>query len=545
MAAIAVDPALQEQIEQVLADYFARRGGSVFTTDHEDKLDTLYGQVQNLMNDASIGRAMDGPLWLSGTSVLNGTITADKLTVSSLEAVTAVTGSLNVTGNIIAAAIYPATSGERVLINSTGIATINASDVETARLDVDGSGFIGIGTSKISWTAGGAVTVPAAAISALTIADIGSGTFNSNFDAGTGRVRAGTALQRVELVAAGLIAYDAGGTETFRVSSSDGSLSMTGVFSMKNAAIGSRVEMANVGLRAYNSGGTQTFGISSSDGSGFLGTGGVLTWSSAGTVVVNGSVLATGSVTANKLLVSTLSAISADMGTITAGTISAGTVNASVITTGTLNGALLGASTVSNSAIDSMSASKIDTGTLSAATITLGTGGSITDGDGSTWDSTGFTLIGTSVVGDQLKSNTSGGTRIWTIEGYNSGGVSRGYFRAGSSGAFLSVSTNTSEGAALTAANGTYQFYAYNSGTGMGSSTNFAAVGASAFEVQIGSTQYLVVQSGGVRFANHTVGGSAASWSTFSTANIPDKSAGYVVWYINGVACRFPFYANS
>src|SRR5690606_21570082 len=101
-----VREAIRDEINAILS------GRASFTFEDRDRLDTLEAQVRGMLNDASFGRIMDGPLWMSGASIVNGSVTADKLTVNSLEAVTAATGTLNVTGALIAAAAYPALTGE-------------------------------------------------------------------------------------------------------------------------------------------------------------------------------------------------------------------------------------------------------------------------------------------------------------------------------------------------------------------------------------------------------------------------------------------------
>ena len=384
---------VREQVEDVLRS----RGGLPFLPEDQERLEKLDAQLQGMLQDRSLGRIMGGPLWLSGASVLNGTVTAEKLVVNTLEAITTNTGTLNVTGSFTAAASYPALTGARVVISSAGVKGYNASDAQTFNLLVDGSGFIGIGTSKVSWNTSGVVTVPAAAISSLTIADVGSGTFNNNFDAGTGRVRAGTALQRVEIKSAGLAAYNTGGTQTFLLSASDGSLTHTGVHTIRNAASGARVELSNVGLRGYNSSGIQTFGLSTSDGSGFLGvSGGGFSWNSSGTVVINGSLLVGSSVTADKLTVSSLSAISANLGTITAGTITGGTISAGTITTGTLAANRISGGTLGGSF------------NLGGANVTVNSTGVITNSDGDTWGPNGITLVSAGSFGDAIKWRVSG-----------------------------------------------------------------------------------------------------------------------------------------
>lgn len=411
MTTPTLDPVVMEYVDRMIDELLRARGGMTFTPDHADRIDSLEGALYGMKADKSLGRIFNGPLWLSGASVLNGTVTAEKISVNTLEAVQAATGTLNVTGTLTMAAAYPALSGARIVLTSSMIAGYNASDQQTFRQNIDGSGFVGIGATQMSWTTGGVLTVPAAAIGSLTIADVGTGTFNSNFDAGTGRVRAGTALQRVELTSAGIAAYNTGGTQTFLLSAATGSLTHTGTYTIQSAASGSRIEMTNVGIRGYN-GATNTFELLSSNGSGFFGAGSnTISWSSGG-VSIGGVALSSGKITATHLNVTTLSSITANMGTITAGTISAGTVNAGTITTGTLNGALLGATTVANGAIASLAASKLTTDSISTATLTLSSSGKIAWGGGASYiDANDMILDGDSTNFPALRLYTSGSQR--------------------------------------------------------------------------------------------------------------------------------------
>ena len=113
---------LSELVQQQVEDVLRARGSAPFTLDDSDRLERLDAQMNSMMQDRSKGRILNGPLWLSGASVVNGTVTADKLVVNTLEAVTANTGNLNVTGNITVAAAYPALTGARIRINATEIA---------------------------------------------------------------------------------------------------------------------------------------------------------------------------------------------------------------------------------------------------------------------------------------------------------------------------------------------------------------------------------------------------------------------------------------
>lgn len=334
---------VEEQVDQILRN----RMGSPFTLDDKDTLDKHESQIQSMLADSSLGRALNGPLWLSGASVVDGTITADKISVNTLEAVTTNTGTLNVTGTITAATAYPAT-GARVEINSTGLAGYSGAVTTTFKLNTDGSGEIGTGSNKISWTTGGVVTIPSALISSLTIAEIGTGTFGGTYSSGGSN-------PRFQISSTQFVAYDSGGNETFKLLASTGAVTATGSFTIKSASSGARVSLSNAGgIEGYNSGSTRTFYVNAATGAGQMGAGtNSLSWDSSGNVSIGGVALSSGKITASALSVSTLSAISANLGTITAGSITGGTITASAITTGTLaadrlsGGTLAGGFTVS------------------------------------------------------------------------------------------------------------------------------------------------------------------------------------------------------
>lgn len=309
-----------------------KRAGLPFTLDYQEMVEKHDAQLQGMMADRSLGRIINGPTWISGASVVDGTITAPKISVTTLEAVQTSTGSLNVTGNITAAAAFPAT-GARVVISSAGLWGYSGASTTTFKLNTDGSGEIGTGANKVTWTTGGAVTVPAATIGSLTIADVGAGVLG-------GEYTTGVAGAHLKLSTAGLLAFnsatESAATQTYYLNSATGEMIAVGSFRIYSATTGARVEISNSGgIEGKNSSGTSTFLLNAADGTGRLGkVGSGLTWNSSGDVSVDGSLLVGGTVTSTKLSVSTLSAISADAGTITAGSITA-----SVITAGTfLNG---------------------------------------------------------------------------------------------------------------------------------------------------------------------------------------------------------------
>lgn len=526
-----LDPVIMEYVERQIDEILRARGGLTFTAEHADRLDALEASVGVMQGDKSLGRIFNGPLWLSGASVLDGTVTAPKISVTTLEAVQASTGTLNVTGTITLAASYPALTGARITLDAGEIAGYNSSDAKTFSLDVDGSGFIGIGSSKVSWTTAGVVTVPAAAISALTIAEVGSGTFNSNFDAGTGRVRAGTALQRVELTSAGIAAYNTGGTQTFLLDATTGSLSHTGTYTIRSAASGARIEVTNVGIRGYN-GATQTFELLASNGSGFLGSSPQITWG-AGSLSIPGGSITASSITASQMNVSTLSSITANMGTITAGSITAGTVSASTITTGSLNGALLSSSSVSDSAIGSMAVSKLTTGNISSATISLTSSGKLAwEGGASYIDAGGIVLTSAGSFGDSIK---------WIVSGSDKGSIfadsSSFNLAYPSSGGSVSMASSD---VALTAANS--QLVVAASISFATASTSRGSIDTSGRLLWLGN-----IFPGGNDAADAYLTGDDTNigFGGVATAGSAGSLVGYFHMLVNGTLRAVPYYATS
>lgn len=517
----ATAPALSAQVRDTIEEILNERGFRSFNLDAEDKLEKLDAQVSAMLQDRSLGRILNGPLWLSGASVVDGTVTATKISVNTLEAIQTNTGSLNVTGNFTAAAAFPAT-GARVVINSSGLWGYSDATTTTFKLNVDGSGEIGTGSNKITWTSGGVLAVPAAVISSLTIADVGSGVIGSTFQTNAGS-------SRIDLSATGIIAY-ASGTETFRLNGTTGAMTATGSFTVKSAASGARVEISSAGgIAGYNSGGTQTFLLNAATGAGQLGTGSnTISWDSSGNASIGGVSLSSGKITASHISVTNLAAINANLGTITAGSINAASVSVTNLT----------ASNVSSGALGS-GGSGINLGGTNGLTIngtlTLGSGGKIIDADGSYWDQNGIVLVSSGTLGDSIK---------WTVSGTTKGGIyanSANFYMAydGATGGFILLKSDSAQigrflGANLELDNSTGALCFVNAR--IETSGTYGITSAGTLTVGTGYTINLVSPG---------TGGSASYWSSFTTANIPDKSAGYFLLQIGGTNYRVPFYANG
>lgn len=391
---------VRQQISAILGDPIARAGligSSAFGPEQQDQLEKHESQIQSLLADGSIGRALNGPLWLSGASVVDGTITADKISVNTLEAVTTNTGTLNVTGTITAATSYPAT-GARVQLNSTGLVGYSSGVNTTFKLNTDGSGEIGTGSNKITWNTSGTVVIPSALISSLTIAQVGSGNFGGTYASASSN-------PKFQLSSTSFVAFDASGNETFKVLSSTGAVTATGSFTIRSATSGARVVLDNAGgLEGFNSSGTSTFRFNAATGAGYVGGSGSgtngISWDSSGTVSIGGASFSSGKITASSLSISTLSAITANLGTVTAGTI-----NASLVTVSNLT-----ATNISSGALGS-GGSGINIGGSNGlginGTLLLGSGGKIQDADGSIWDQTGLTLVSSGGAGDCIQWKVS------------------------------------------------------------------------------------------------------------------------------------------
>ncbi len=104
---------------------------------------------------------------LSGTQIVAGSIAADKIFVGSLSALSANLGTIT-SGMITGATIRTADAGARVLMDQLGIRQYNASNVQTAELKNDGSGWLG-SQSVFQWNNAGVIQLNGSAVMPNTI----------------------------------------------------------------------------------------------------------------------------------------------------------------------------------------------------------------------------------------------------------------------------------------------------------------------------------------------------------------------------------------
>lgn len=555
----------------------------------------LKGWRRDLEEDTAFGRITSGQQWIDGVSIVDGTVEGN------------VFRSVVTISNLFKTGESPADRWELDSAGFRAYGTVSAvPNTKTVDFGADGDFELGVSPNQITFIAStGTLTVPVAVIGSLTIASVGSGilggsyataainpkitlstsgivatntggttTFNLEASSGdffmTGNftiASSTTAASRLELKQTGIELWKGGTREfylqgggatnaismlltgggvgqyigmqpdtgfwlgastfagsPFRVSPA-GAVTMTSATitngtltsptitsanitsttitgqTIRTAASGARVEMDTSGVWVYNSGGTNTAKLAA-DGSGFAGTGGLFSWNSAGTLTVNGSALSN--------------------------------------------------SSVSDAKIGSMTAAKLTTGTLTSTTITIGTGGKIVDGDGSYWDSSGIVLKSAGAYGDAIRWNVAG-SDAGTI--YASGSalimVQGSQFAVGS-GLFLG-STNwqlrdTGATGGLESSGGyvrSVRFYPGN-GNATFQGTYYIEGGGGIQSNGIGIGGMLGISSGNtINFISPGTGGSAANWSSFTVANVPDKSAGFLIIQIAGTSYRVPHYANG
>ncbi|GIV82462.1 MAG: hypothetical protein KatS3mg051_2145 [Anaerolineae bacterium] len=275
-----------DQLLRELGKFFAPR--SVMA-----EVDRLRAWKGRLELDTSFGRVATGPQWLSGVSILDGSVEAGKLSVSQLSAITAETGSLLVTDRIVASisgSVEVPWPGLEIL--ATGQLTMrNAGAQATITFNSDGSAQFGIGPSAFTIASNGTVSIPAGAIAGgLTIANISSGKIGGTYYTSDTE----TQYPRLELAPTGLRLWNSSGTRlidigagTFEIvtgpqsaarllinqagayvmpandtDTSNALVSMTPTgFTVKSSLGNPRLEMGSSGIKGYDSAGTQTLDI--------------------------------------------------------------------------------------------------------------------------------------------------------------------------------------------------------------------------------------------------------------------------------------------
>jgi len=473
------------------------------------------------------GIAQRGDAGTSRASRIQGDIIVDSGTFQQAK----VKGPLDLDngGVVTAAAAYPAAANQRGTFDSNGLKFYNASNTQTSGINQDGSGFFGTGATAITWNSAGVLTVPAASIGSLTIANVGGGVF--------------------------------GGTYT-------------------SSAAGARIELSVAGgYKQYDA--TTLRSALLPDGSGFLGSSGgtsataALSWSTAGgsvtikntlTIGAGGKIIdADGSYwDQSGIQLSGTGAAGDNIGWWTSGVLRASVNSSSTqMTIGASSGVDMhlfarGADpsiTLTSAGIALLAAGFTPSSAVFETTnMRVRFGGRIYPGDGTTSpsqstryisDNGAQTFVSADVlIGGKVYPNnqatrffSDNGTQLTTSAAlvvggnlYPSGQTARWFYDTGT---YLATNSTAGlvVGGSIFPSNQTYRAFT-DDGANLSLQTNTLQITGSS-------------GAAGINFTNIANGGSASTWSSFTVANIPDKSAAYLKVSIGGTNYRVPFYGDS
>lgn len=177
-------------------------------------VDVLSGWKRKLDSDGSFGRIQSGPQWIANVSMRDGNISGNKLSANL------VISSLFQTVDV---SVSP--TADRMELDTTSLrfyGTVSAvANTKTAEFKATGDFTLGT-TNPITYVAStGVLTVPAAVIGSLTIANVGAGIIG-------GLYKTSASNAHLELDTAGIRMYDASAVKTFDATASTGALALTG-----------------------------------------------------------------------------------------------------------------------------------------------------------------------------------------------------------------------------------------------------------------------------------------------------------------------------
>lgn len=185
-----------------------------------------------LGSDMAIGRLLTGPQFIDSVAIDNGAVIASKLEAQLVLATA-----------IIAGAVSPA---DRLEFDATGLrayGTVSATpNTNTLNIQNDGDFTFGVSPNQIAFVAStGVLTVPAAVITSLTIAAVGSGIVGGNYDTASGN-------PKLRLSTSGIEMWNASSAKTVALNAADGT------FVLSNDPSGAnRISIADTGIELWKS----------------------------------------------------------------------------------------------------------------------------------------------------------------------------------------------------------------------------------------------------------------------------------------------------
>lgn len=477
----------------------------------------------------SIGTSVIAPDAITETEIDDDSISTPKLQANAVTAAK-LEANLVLSGRIIGGAFSdPDVHG--VELSSAGLKLFNGAAVQRGLLSSDGSGWFGTSTG-FTWDTAGAITA-----TGITVRSAATGAKVQLTTAGLRMLNASDQIiweltssgqkwwNSTGSTQRGQILNDGSGwigTSTQFAWDASGNVTATGI-TLQSASTTAKARLNSSGLQLFNSSGVQTVDLNT-NGSGFLGSGTpAISWGTGGTATINASAITTGTLNASSITVTNLSASSITAGTLVADRISGGSLgggfnlgssNLTVNGTGQVrfgNGDYLGSSIL-----------HFDTGSSASARVEFRQSSNTYYGQ----------LLGYS-------GSSSGGAILNALSSSNGNIFSNFDAVAGSSLSQAIMRAHNSSGNARFSVNGggsgRYHLWEIDSGSIMSLTSSKLFVDT---ELEIGSGHQ-------IDFVSPGTGGSASNWSSFTVANIPDKSAGYLHIRIAGNLYRVPFYANG
>jgi len=413
----------EDELSELAALVEERIAGKFAPAEIVTKVQRLDGWRKAFENDTLLGKMQYGQQWVDpATGVRDGTITGEKFA-------SVVT---------ISSRFTTSETAPNVELTPQGLFSYDNLGAPVVAIKADGTFRLGDpddNTNAIIWN-GSQLTVPAATITNLTIAQIQSGILGGVYD-----TNAGTA--KLRLSPSGLEAFSSDGlrrvyispTGTFRFghpTDNTQAIFWDGVQLVVPASIIQNLTIAQIGSGV--AGGTYNFGSA-----GFprvtLGATGIVLYNSAGQVrgalLTNGTGYLGGDSSGSAAIAwdgstAILRGSFLQAGSVTTTAIADAAITTAKIGDAQITNAKIADATITSAKIQSLSADKITTGTLTGQTIYIGTGGSLRwNGGNSYLDATTMFFALSTSESNQIMFQRPGQSNRVMFLGYDSGAYTK------------------------------------------------------------------------------------------------------------------------
>lgn len=216
-----------EDIAKIKKEFLRETAPASIMTEHQQNVKFR----RMLSSDMAIGRLLTGPQFIDDVTIDEGAVKASKLEAELVLSTAIIAGM--------------ASPGDRIELDSSGqnaYGTVSGTP-NTHYYGLDSSGwFVGTGSDRMEFDAtSGTLTVPAAVITSLTIADVGSGVVGGDYDTGGSN-------PKLRLGTSGVQMWNAAGTRTVFLNATNGE------FTLSNDPAGAdRILVSSSGIELWKS----------------------------------------------------------------------------------------------------------------------------------------------------------------------------------------------------------------------------------------------------------------------------------------------------